>query len=314
MELDEESRNLTAFITPYWRYRYWSGDTYTRRADDITKEVPRQCKVVDDTLLYDESISGNFYHMFDYLKLCGDNGITFNEDKFQFCLKEVEFSGFRVTADGIKPGEQILKDIAEFPEPTTLKEARRWFGLIEQVAWSHLIGDTMNNFRDLVKPLNKTWEWNALLREMSSNYKYYNMKKLKCVSTNWSKVGIGMPVTQTNCNCSLENDPRCCKDKFKIVFAGSERCSGAESHYAPIEGETLGVVWSLEKARMFTLGCPDAEYMAVKKAVLDGFPEKLEECIPLIQAYHKNKFNLSVVVEDKLEVVSTTTATTGQGC
>ena len=47
----------------------------------------------------------------------------------------------------------------------------------------------------------------------------------------------------------------------------------------------------------------DAEYMAVKKAVLDGFPEKLEECIPLIQAYHKNRLNLSVVVEDKLEVI-----------
>ena len=27
--------------------------------------------------------------------------------------------------------------------------------------------------------------------------------------------------------------------------------------YAPIEGEVLGVVWSLEKARMFTLGCPN---------------------------------------------------------
>ena len=48
-----------------------------------------------------------------------------------------------------------------------------------------------------------------------------------------------------------------CKDGFKIVFAGSKRCSGAESRYAPIEGEALGVVWLLEKARMFTLGCPN---------------------------------------------------------
>ena len=39
--------------------------------------------------------------------------------------------------------------------------------------------------------------------------------------------------------------------------------------------------------------------MAMKNAVLDGFPEKLEECIPLIQAYHKNRLNLSMVVEEK---------------
>ena len=163
--------------------------------------------MVDDTILYDDSMSGNFYHTFDYLKLCGDNGITFNEDKFQFCLQEVKFAGFRVTAEGIKPSEQILKDIAE-PEPTTLKEARRWFGLIEQVAWSHSIGDAMNNFRDLVKPTNKTWEWNVtlrnefklvkeeIIRRVKDGVKYYDVKKLTCVSTDWSKVGIGMLVTQ----------------------------------------------------------------------------------------------------------------------
>ena len=92
---------------PYGRYRYCrapqghvcSGDAYTHRADDITKDVTRQCKVLDDTLLFDNSISGNFFHTFDYLKLCGDNGITFNEEKFQFCKMEVDFAGFKVTAD-----------------------------------------------------------------------------------------------------------------------------------------------------------------------------------------------------------------------
>ena len=92
VELDEESHNLTAFITPFGRYRYrrapqgqsGPGDTYTKRTDEITKEVERQCKVVDDAvidaLLYDDNIEGNFYHTFDNLKLCGDNEITFNKN------------------------------------------------------------------------------------------------------------------------------------------------------------------------------------------------------------------------------------------
>ena len=44
---------------------------------------------------------------------------------------EVEFAGFRVMADGVMPSNQILDSIQNFPEPTTLKEARCWFGLIE---------------------------------------------------------------------------------------------------------------------------------------------------------------------------------------
>ena len=65
---------------------------------------------------------------------------------------EVEFAGFRVMKDGVKPSCQILDNITNFPEPMILKEARRWRGLIEQVAWSYSIGDTMTNFKDLVKP------------------------------------------------------------------------------------------------------------------------------------------------------------------
>ena len=127
-----------------------------------------------------------------------------------------------------------------------------------------------------LKPTNKTWEWNTTLRtkfklakeeiihRVKNGVKYYDIKRLTRVSTDWSKVGIRMPVTQKHCNCSLENAPRCCKDGFKIIFAGSRRCSGAESRYAPIEGEALGVVWSLEKVRMFTLRCncgPSASHL-----------------------------------------------------
>ena len=112
-----------------------------------------------------------------------------------------------MTTDGIKPSEKLLKDIAEFPEPTTLSKARSWFGLIEQVAWSYSIGDTMANFRDLTKPTNKTWEWTPTLREefklakeeiirrVQNGMKFYDVKKLTCVSTDWSKLGIGMLVT-----------------------------------------------------------------------------------------------------------------------
>ena len=32
----------------------------------------------------------------------------------------------------------------------------------------------------------------------------------------------------------------------------------------------------------------DSEYIMVKKAVMESFSEKFEECIPLIQAYHKS--------------------------
>jgi len=64
----------------------------------------------------------------------------------------------------VKPSHQILEDIVNFPKPTTHKEARHWFGTIEQVTWSYAISDTMTNFRDLQRPKAK-WKWTPELRE-----------------------------------------------------------------------------------------------------------------------------------------------------
>ena len=75
--LDEESQPLTTFITEWGRFMYLrmpqgyvaSGDAYTRRYDEIIKDIPRKIKVVDDILLYDKTIKDAFYHTLDYLSL-----------------------------------------------------------------------------------------------------------------------------------------------------------------------------------------------------------------------------------------------------
>ena len=66
--LNEESRKLTTFITPWGRYRYCrtpmdhcaSQDIFTKCFDDTITDMPRKLKCVDDTLLHDCSISDAF--------------------------------------------------------------------------------------------------------------------------------------------------------------------------------------------------------------------------------------------------------------
>ena len=55
-----------------------SGNVYTHRADNITKDMQRQCKVVNNMLLFDDDITSILPPTFEYLKLCRDNGVTFN--------------------------------------------------------------------------------------------------------------------------------------------------------------------------------------------------------------------------------------------
>ena len=53
----------------------------------------------------------------------------------------------------------------------------------------------------------------------------------------------------------MEKSPVCCKDGWRLVFAGSRSTSDAESRYSPTKREALAVAWSSEHVRMFVVGC-----------------------------------------------------------
>ena len=58
---------------------------------------------------------------------------------------------------------------------------------------------------------------------------------------------------QNKCSCQ-DITAYCCPAGWQLVLAGSRFTSGAESRYAPVEGEALGVEWGLESTRHYTLG------------------------------------------------------------
>ena len=274
--LDEESQPLTTFITEWGRFMYLrmpqgylaSGDAYTRRYDEVIKDIPRKVKIIDDALLYDSSIKEAFYHTFDFLVRCAQNGIVLSKDKFQFCKDTVQFGGLQITSSGVAPSKSMLNAILDFPVPQTITDARSWFGLVNQLAWAYSLGPIMLPFRDLVKKDSK-FIWNQTLEEAFQKSKQvivklvregvstFDTKKITCLAPDWSKEGMGFLLLQKHCTCAIEKAPVCCPEGWHLVFAGSRFCTDAERRYAPIEGEAAAISWALEKCRMFILGCPN---------------------------------------------------------
>ena len=75
-----------------------------------------------------------------------------------------------------------------------------------------------------------------------------------CLRSDWSTTGIGFYLGQKYCNC-LPVKIGCCETGWRITLAGSRFLRLLETRFAPIEGESLGLVWSLEQTKYFTLGC-----------------------------------------------------------
>lgn len=275
IEVHEDDRHLTTFITPKGRFRYRvapqgyiaSGDSYTRRFDEIAMDIPRKTKCVDDTLLWSDTIEEAFHQAAEWLDLCGRNGITLNPNKFVFAKETVTFAGFQITPTTVRPAPKYLEAIQNFPTPKNVTDIRSWFGLVNQVAYAFASAERMLPFRNLLKPATP-FEWNekldhlfneskaVIVEEIRNGVEIFDKSKPTCLATDWSKDGIGWWLLQKHCNCTSAK-PLCCRTGWKVSLVGSRFTSGAESRYAPIEGEALAVVDALHKARHFVLGCAD---------------------------------------------------------
>ena len=285
-------------MTPWGRYRYKvtpqgyiaSGDAYTRRYDDITADVKNMVKCIDDTLLWAENIKDSFAQTIQYLQLCGHNGIILNPSKFTFAADEVEFAGFEITMSNVRPCKRFLRAILDFPTPCNLTDIRSWFGLVNQVSYAFSMTKRMLPFRDLLKSGPK-FEWTekldkafkaskeSIAKEIEYGVRIYDKSRTTCLATDWSKSGVGFWLFQKYCNCP-GNKPFCCHSGWKISLVGSRFTNPAESRYAPVEGEALAVVYALDKARYFVLGCKDLIIAVDHKPLLKIFGDRSLEDVP----------------------------------
>ena len=104
-----------------------AGDAYTARYDRIIEEFKDVKKCVDDSILWAETLEDIFHHTCRYISHCAGAGISFNPSKFRFGAEEVEFLGFMITKEGVRPTDEYISSIRDFPEP------KRW--LADHLCW-----------------------------------------------------------------------------------------------------------------------------------------------------------------------------------
>ena len=195
---------------------------------------------------------------------CKQHKVTLNEQKFQFCMKEVNFAGFLLGWDSYSPAESVLQAISGFPMPEapTITDIRAWFGLVNQLSPFFATSQLMEPFRELLKPfrellkspksVSKKIYWNEKLKHLFEKSKaeicekamkgltYFNTTSKICVQTDCSKTGIGFIVLQQTCSCNSDT-PDCCTGSWQLILCGSRYLKQSEQNYAVIEGEALAV-------------------------------------------------------------------------
>ena len=131
IELAQESKNLTTYLTPFGRFRYERApfgissisEHYNRRMSEELQGLPNITKVVDDNIVYSANdLTTHAASVWKFLTRCRERGIRLQRDKFVFAKSEITFVGIVLSDRGYKIQDKILNAIKDFIKPETLTD------------------------------------------------------------------------------------------------------------------------------------------------------------------------------------------------
>ena len=214
--------------------------------DQIVEGTPKFDHLVNDSILWNDSIESNFFQVCEFLEKCSRAGCTFNPSKFQFAADEVNFLGFKISMDGLGPTDEFIENIKSFSTPQNLTDVRAWFGTINQISYTFAIAEQMAPFRKLLSSklpfvwsneLEQAFQASKaeIIRQCSLGVRKFDPAKYTCIATDWSRLAVGCWLTQKFCSCN-STIPGCCPTGWQTIHVSSKFNSPAVARYHPIEG------------------------------------------------------------------------------
>ena len=257
LELDEESKPLTTFITEFGRYRYCrapmglasSGDEFCARSDKALAGIEGVKKIVDDILIYGRNYEELLQRICKVFQKCQEWGITLSKEKLQLG-NNVKFAGYVITDEGTKPDPEKVEAIEKFTVPKNLTDLRSFMGLTNHFAdFAPDLKHAMAPMKGLLSKKN-AFLWTKeqdesmekvrkILTDPNGNVlKHYDPTKPVQLLTDASRIGLGYVILQEN----------------RIITCGSRFLSPAENNYAVIELEMLAIQWAVLRSRLYLAG------------------------------------------------------------
>lgn len=208
---------------------------------------------MDYLLLATEDLASHKRLLRKILRRLARRGLLLNLEKCKFGYDRIEYLGYAVTAEGIRPSDSHIAAIRKYPLPTNAKEVHSCLGLF--LYFRRFVP----SFSRIAKPLQ-----NLLRRDVGFNFDQcchdafdelknrlisapvlpiYNPKKETELHTDASSLGFGAVLMQK------QDD-----GKFHPIAYYSKAATADESRYHSFDLETLVILYALRRFEVYLKG------------------------------------------------------------
>ena len=130
--LNETSRHLTTFITPFGRYCFnklpfgisSAPEHFQRRMGEILEGQEGVLCHMDDVLIFGRNQLEHDTRLHSALQRVQEAGLTLNQDKCEFSKQRLTFLGHVIDEHGVSPDPSKTKAVADMETPRSVSELR----------------------------------------------------------------------------------------------------------------------------------------------------------------------------------------------
>ena len=137
MELSEEAKPKSAFVTPVDKYQFnrcpfgltQAPAYFQRLVNKVLIGLPFVFGYLDDVLIYSPDIETHLKHIRLVFERLRKADLRLKKEKCNFLKVHIQYLGHIISGDGIEPVPEKLESIEKMPAPTTPKEIKQFLGL-----------------------------------------------------------------------------------------------------------------------------------------------------------------------------------------
>ena len=260
IELKEQSRDVTTFVTHRGLYRYKrlmfgitsASEKYQKIISDVIQGCDSVANIADDLIVYGSDLEEHERNLHAVLQRLKRSGLTLNGDKCQFRLPKLTFFGHELSSHGIAPSEEKIAAVVNARVPRNVSEVHSFVKLVLYSA------KFIPNFAQVAESLRKllrkgepfVWDTEQqksfeTLKQLMSTAKALAYFRNDCqtrIVADAGPEGLGAVLLQLQDN------------GWRAVSYASRNLSEVERRYAQTEKEALSLVWACERFNIYVYG------------------------------------------------------------
>ena len=295
LELDENSRGIATFSTPWGNVRpkrlifgaKSSQDAFDEAVYKVFGDIPYCLNQRDDILIGGRTLEEHNETLDKVLSRAEEYGVTFNKEKCKFARKEIEFFGFKFAAGCIKPTQDKVKAINECTAPKSKEEIRSFLGM------TGYLSKFIPRYSDLTAPLRELTKKET--KFMWTQEQQNAFQKLKDSITSQSTIAFFNPALPIVLRCEASFHEGLSAGLFQETDEGlkpvhfiSRSLTDTEKRYSQTEKDALSIAWAKDRLRMYLLGAPRFKIITSHKPLIPLFSKPAAKLPPRIEKWVMN--------------------------